>query len=135
MRQQLCGKPQRRCEMLSAAILNDPGEMVRQMALPLVPERRVKGALEVVSRETGLSYSKTYRLFYNAARDVWRAENKKIVEAFKRFTLEQERAYRNGAERLAALNAEIDRLERQYGMDLEIDARVAGAVGLDRTHA
>jgi hypothetical protein len=30
-------KTEARCEMLSAAILNDPSEMVRQMALPFIP--------------------------------------------------------------------------------------------------
>lgn len=128
MSQHLCEKPKRRCEMLSAAIINDPSEMVRQMALPFISERRVKGALQIVSRDTGLTYSKTYRLFYGAARDVWRKEHKKLVEAFKKFTIEQERAYREQADRCAALKAECEALEAQYELAMQGERRRAGAV-------
>jgi hypothetical protein len=121
--QHLCEKPKQRCEMLSAAVLNDPSEMVRQMALPFIPDRRVKGALLIVARDSGLTYSKTYRLFYGAARDVWRKEHKKLVDAFKRFTIEQERLYREQAERCAALRAECEALEGQHEFALQARRR------------
>ena len=67
---------------MNAAVLNNPGEMVRQMVIPLVPQRRVKGAIEHVSRDTGLTYSKTRRLFYGLANDVWSQEKEKIMATF-----------------------------------------------------
>jgi hypothetical protein len=87
----------------------------------------VKGALQIVARDTGLTYSKTYRLFYGAARDVWRKEHKKLVDAFKRFTIEQERAYREQAERCAALKAECEALEAQHELAIQGERRRAGA--------
>lgn len=112
--------------MLSAAVLNDPSEMVRQMALPFIADRRVKGALQIVARDTGLTYSKTYRLFYGAARDVWRNEHKKLTDAFRRFVSDQERAYREQANRCAALKAECEALEAQYEFAIQSSRRAVG---------
>lgn len=118
MSQSFCRKPQRPGEMLTAAVLNDPTEMVRQMALPLKAEYGVERACEIVARETGLTYSKTYNLFYRRVKDVWRSENQKLTAAFRKFAATQERLYRERADRLAAVNAEIDRLERQHGLGI-----------------
>ena len=38
------------------AIQDDTRDMLRQLVLPLVAERRVKGALDYVARESGVSY-------------------------------------------------------------------------------
>lgn len=133
MSQHLCEKPKCRCEMLSAAVLNDPSEMVRQMALPFIPERRVKGALQIVARDTGLTYSKTYRLFYGAARDVWRKEHNKLVSAFKQFTVEQERLHREQAERHAHMRAQCEALERQHEFALQARRSALGAADRDDT--
>lgn len=51
---------------------------------------------------------------------------KKKKRSWRRFAKQQERAFREKAEHLAKINAEIDRLERQYGMDLPLDHRVVG---------
>jgi len=119
--------------MLTAAVLNNPSEMVRQMAMPLVAEHRTERALEIVARESGLTYSKVYNLFYRRAKDVWRTENQKLTAAFKRFAAQQERLYRARANHLAAINAEIEALERQHGMALDCYPSMVGerAAGVD----
>lgn len=112
--------------MMSTGVLNNPSEMVRQMALPLVTEYRTERALEIVARETGLTYSKIYNLYYRRAKDVWRAENQKLSAAFRRFAENQERLYRERADYLAAINAEIERLERQNELALDRPEKVVG---------
>lgn len=116
MWQKLCDIRQRACVKMNAAVLNNPSEMVRQMAFPLVAEHRTQRALEIVSRETGLTYSKIFRLYYRRAHDVWREENQKLTAAFRRFAAQQERLYRERADTLAAVNAEIERLEGQHAL-------------------
>lgn len=133
MSQFSCKEPQRRCEV-SAAILDNPNEMIRKMVYELKFEcGGTERAIEVVARDTGLTYSKTYNLVYRRTFDVWSKQKKGLVEAFKQFVLQQERTYRDGAKRYAELNEQIERLElqiglrveRQYGMDLPRDTRPA----------
>jgi hypothetical protein len=112
--------------MLTAAVLNNPSEMVRQMALPLVSEYRTERALEIVARETGLTYSKAYNLYYRRVKDVWRSENQKLTAAFKRFAAQQARLYRDRAESLSAVTAEIERMEGQIGIDLASGEELVG---------
>ena len=114
--------------MTAAVIAERCQSMVYQMALPLVSERRVKGALQIVARDCDLSYSKVRKLFYRITDHVLAFERDNIVAAFKAYTIKQERAYREQADKLAAINAEIVRLEGQYGMDLPIDPRVVGTL-------
>lgn len=110
----------------AAMVLDQTHNMVRQMALPLIPQRRVKGALEYVSRESGLPYSKVRKIYYRLTDNILHFEFANIASAFQRAALNQERAYREQADRLAAINAEIERLQAQYGMDLPLDHRVVG---------
>lgn len=112
--------------MLTAAVLENPSEMVRQMALPIKAEYGVERACEIVARETGLTYSKTYNLFYRRVKDVWRGEHQKLTAAFRKFAASQERAYRERAERYAAISAEIELIEAQHEFALGIGPRVVG---------
>lgn len=99
--------------MNAVAALNSPGDMIAQMVLPLADEMGRERAIEKVARDTGLTYSKTYRLFYRQSTDVWSRQKEQLTKAFKRFAMNQERLYRERAARYAAINAEIERLERQ----------------------
>lgn len=114
--------------MTAAVIAERCQSMVYQMALPLVTERRVKGALQIVARDCDITYSKARKLFYKITDHVLAFERDNIVAAFKTFTVRQERAYREQADRLAAINAEIDRLQAQHEMDFQIDPRVIGTI-------
>lgn len=132
MSQTSCEKPQEPCGKpmnTDAAILNDPNAMVMQMVLPLAEEHGRERAIEKVASLAGLTYSKTYRLFYRQTQDVWSKQKKKLVEAFKRFTIEQERAYRQRADYYAYLCEQIDISERQYGLGLPLHPRSLGERG------
>jgi len=50
--------------MSSAVVNGNMHRWVREMALPLVPEMKVKGALRDVHRRTGVSFSKLRKFFY-----------------------------------------------------------------------
>jgi hypothetical protein len=101
--------------------------MVRQLVLPLVPTRRVKGALECVSRDTGVPYSKLRKIYYRLTDTVLHFEFKNISDALKRAALRQERLYREEADRLAALIAEREAWESQYGIHLPIYSSAVGS--------
>lgn len=121
--------------MPSAAVLNDPNEMVRQMVSELKFEYGgTERAIEVVARDSGLTYSKTYNLFCRRTFDVWSKQKKELVAAFKQFVLRQERAYRDGAKRFAELNDEIERMERRHGMDSESFLRGVGQLDTEQSH-
>lgn len=110
-----CGFPQKSCEKpMNAAALSNPSDMIAQMVLPLADEMGRERAIEKVARDTGLTYSKTYRLFYRQSTDVWSRQKEQLTKAFKRFAQSQERLYSERAARYAAINAEIERLERQH---------------------
>lgn len=94
--------------------------MVRQLVLPLIPHRRVKGALEFAARETGVPYSKLRKIFYRLTRNILHYEIKNISDALKRAAISQERLYREEADRLAALIAEREAWEAQYGIHLPV---------------
>lgn len=112
--------------MSTAELVQDQAHnMVRQLALPLIPQRRVKGALEFVSRETGVPYSKLRKIFYRLTRNIRHYEFKNIADALKRAAIRQERLYREEADRLAALIAEREAWESQYGIHLPVYQGVA----------
>lgn len=119
MSQKSCDFPQKSREnLMGSAVLNDPANMVRQMVLPLADEHGRERAIEMVARICGLTYSKTYRLFYGQSTDVWSKQKQKLTAAFKSFAASQERAYRARAERYAAISAEIELLEAQHELVL-----------------
>ncbi len=101
--------------------------MVKQMVLPLVPQRRVKGALEYVSRETGVPYSKLRKIYYRLTENIRHFEYVNISSALKRAAIKQERLYREEAERLATLIAEREAWEAQHVLDLHLDRVVVEA--------
>lgn len=120
--------------MSTAALAQDQAyDMVRQMALPLIPQRRVKGALEQVSRETGLSYSKTRKIFYRLTDNILHFEFRNIADAFKRAASTQERLYRLEADRLQALLEANERMERQF--DFINQTNLVGGLGADTSAA
>lgn len=105
--------------MSNAALVQDQAfDMLRDMARPLIPERRVKGALDSIARETGVPYSKVRKIYYRLTGNILHFEFKNIADAYKRAVIRQERLYREEAERLAALIAEREAWERQYGLVL-----------------
>lgn len=108
-------------------VVEQTHSMVRQLVLPLVPQRRVKGALEHAARETGVPYSKLRKFFYRLTGTVLAHEYKNISDALKRAALKQERLYREEADRLAALIAEREAWESQYGIHLPIYTGEVGA--------
>jgi len=108
-------------------VVDQAHSMVRQLVLPLVPERRVKGALEYASRETGVPYSKLRKIYYRLTDNILHFEFKNISDALKRAALKQERLYREEADRLAALIAEREAWESQYGIHLPIYSGSVGA--------
>lgn len=121
--------------MLTTAVLENPNDMIREMVYGRKDEcGGTERAIELVARDTGLTYSKTYNLFYGRTFDVWSKQKTKLVASFKQFVLKQERTYRDGAKRCAELNDAIERLELQlglraepqYGMDLPTTSRSVG---------
>lgn len=121
--------------MSTAALVQDQAyDMVRQMALPLIPERRVKGALDLIARESGLPYSKVRKIFYKLTQNIRHFEYMNLAGAYKRAVLKQERLYREEAERLAALIAEREAWEAQHGLAiLPPYGRMAGAAASQAT--
>lgn len=107
-------------------VLDQTHTMVRQMVLPLVAQRRVKGALEYVSRESGLPYSKVRKIYYRLTDNILHFEFRNIAAAFERAAIRQERLYREEADRLAALIAERELWERQHGFNLALDHSAMG---------
>lgn len=110
----------------AALVADQTHGMVRQLVLPLVPTRRVKGALECVSRETGVPYSKLRKIYYRLTDTIQHFEFKNISDALKRAAVRQERLYREEADRLANLIAEREAWENQYGIHLPV---YPGAMG------
>lgn len=102
-------------------VLDQTHSMVRQMVLPLVAQRRVKGALEYVSRESGLPYSKVRKIYYRLTDNILHFEFANIAAAFDRAAIRQERFYREEADRLATLIAERELWEKQHGFNLAMD--------------
>lgn len=114
--------------MSNAVLVQDQAhDMLRQMMLPLIPERRVKGALDFVARETGLPYSKLRKIYYRLTQNILHFEFKNISDAYKRAVIKQERLYREEAERLATLIAEREIWERQHGLVLSTPHSVVEA--------
>lgn len=111
----------------AAAVQDHASDMLRDMARPLIPERRVKGALDFIARETGIPYSKLRKIYYRLTQNILHFEFKNIADAYKRAVIRQERLYREEAERLATLIAEREAWERQYGLVLPTHLSVVEA--------
>lgn len=104
MRNGLFGFQKKRGDEVNAlAIQNDTRGMLRQLMLPLIPERRVKGALSLVSRETGLPFSKLRRLYYGITDHILAFEWRAIQSAHTRWLEEQEKKLAIELETLRAL--------------------------------
>lgn len=100
---------------------------VKQMALPLIAERRVKGALSMVSRDTGLSYSKVRKIYYGLTDHILAFEWRNIAEAYKRHVENQERKLEAELATLRALREAREIRENQLALDIAPLARDMGA--------
>lgn len=116
--------------MSAAAVTHECRDYVKQMALPLVPQRRVKGALQTVSRDSGVSYSKLRKIYYGLTDHILAFEFRSIAEAYQRHVLSQERALERELEQLRARKEAHQLRAQHYELDL---AAPTGALGaLDR---
>ncbi len=120
----------------AALVLDECHGMVRQMALPLVTERRVKGALSVVARDSGLSYSKLRKIYYRLTDHILEFEFRSIAEAYKRHVRDHERKLEQELAELRALREARALREQHYAMDLKTSSRAVGpGEGADRAMA
>jgi hypothetical protein len=111
-------------------VLDECHGMIRQMALPLVSERRVKGALGAIARDTGLSYSKLRKVYYRLTDHILEFEFRSIAEAYKRHVRDHERKLEQELAELRALREARALREKHYALDLETPSRpVATAHG------
>lgn len=90
-------------DVSACAIQADTRNMLKQMCLPLIAERRVKGALSTVSRETGLPFSKLRRLYYGITDHILAFELKAIEIAYDRWLLNQEKRAERQLDQLRAM--------------------------------
>lgn len=88
------------------AITDHTHSMLRQMSLPLIAERRVKGALHVVSRDTGVSYSKLRKIYYKLTNHILAFEWAAIDAAHSRWIDKQEQKLTHDLETLRSIRAE-----------------------------
>lgn len=112
--------------MSAAALTHECRDYVKQMALPLVSQRRVKGALQTVSRESGVSYSKLRKIYYGLTDHILAFEFRNIAEAYQRYVITQERALERELEQLRARKEAHQLRAQNYELDL---AAPEGAVG------
>lgn len=104
MRNGLFGFPKNGCGVSNAlSIQDDTRDMLRQMMLPLIPQRRVKGALSVVSRETGLPFSKVRRVYYGITDHILAFEWSAIAMAYQKHVEDSERRLTIELDNLRAL--------------------------------
>lgn len=113
--------------MNAAAVQHQCAGYVRQMALPLIPERRIKGALSVVSRDTGLTYSKVRKIYYGLTDHILAFEWRSIVAAYQRHVIQQERRLEAELQTLRALRDERRMWEAQNELDLATPRRAVEA--------
>lgn len=91
-------------KMSTAVLVQDQMHTwVRQMALPLISERKVKGALRDVHRRTGVSFSYLRKCFYG-----WERAEPKASD----YLAAREAYYRWIAEHRSVLTARIDEIDR-----------------------
>lgn len=110
-------------------VLDECHGMVRQMALPLVNERRVKGALHLVARDSGLSYSKLRKIYYRLTDHILEFEFRSIAEAYKRHVRDHERKLEQELAELRALREARALREQHYALDLSTHSRAAAKAG------
>ena len=105
--------------MSAAAVTHECRDYVKQMALPLVSQRRVKGALQTVSRDSGVSYSKLRKIYYGLTDHILAFEFRSIAEAYKRHVLAHEARLAQELETLRSLIDEQELRERQNELPLD----------------
>lgn len=105
-----------------AAVLDECHGMLRQMTLPLVPERRVKGALSIVARDSGLSYSKLRKIYYRLTDHILEFEFRNIAEAYIRHIKAHESKLEQELAELRALRDARAIRERQHAFSLGLSS-------------
>lgn len=114
--------------MSAAALTHECRDYVKQMALPLVPQRRVKGALQTVSRDSGVSYSKLRKIYYGLTDHILAFEFRNIAEAYQKFVVTQERALERELETLRARKEAHQLRASHYELDLAGRASLVGKI-------
>lgn len=102
----------------AAAVQYECQTYVRQMTMPFIRERRVKGALSIVSRDSGVSYSKLRKIYYGLTDHILAFEFRSIAEAYKRHVIQHETRLTEELETLRALKAR----GANYALDLPTPA-------------
>lgn len=119
-----------------AAVLADECHgMVRQMALPLIPERRVKGAISVLSRDSGVSYSKLRKIYYHLTDHILATEWRSITATYQRYIEAQERKLEQELTELRELRAAREMRERHGVLNLATPEKHLGAVDCEASEA
>lgn len=94
-------------------------QWVREMALPLVSEHKVKGALRDVHRRTGVSFSKLRKFFYG-----WECAEPKASEyiqtrqAYLAWMVEHRARLKARLDEIEQLREEMEAGELQLGLGL-----------------
>ena len=118
MRHNLFRNRDKAFRMSAAAITAECQDYVKQMALPLVPQRRVKGALQTVSRDSGVSYSKLRKIYYGLTDHILAFEFRSIAEAYQKHVITRERQLERELERLRARKEAHQLRANHYELDL-----------------
>lgn len=106
-------------EMTSAACVQDYCQsMVRQMVLPLLSERRTKGALDFVSRESGISFSKVKKIYYGLTDHILAYERDRLKAARDRLLIRQQQTLEQQLSEIRRLRTERELVERQSDLAL-----------------
>ncbi len=119
----------------ASAVLDECNDMVKQMALPLVPQRRVKGALGAVSRESGISYSKVRKIYYRLTDHILEFEFRSIAKAYERHVVSQERKLEQELADLRALREAREMRERHGKLDISTPSRGLASAESARGHS
>jgi hypothetical protein len=119
----------------AAALADECHGMIRQMTLPLIPQRRVKGALATISRDSGVSYSKLRKIYYRLTDHILAFELRSITAAYERYVVSQERALERELTELRELRAAREMRERHGVLSLTTPADNLGAVDREARQA
>ncbi len=119
----------------AAAISDDCRDMVRQMALPLIAQRRVKGALGSVARDSGVSYSKLRKIYYHLTDHILAVEYRSIAASYKNHVERHERALERELEQLRELRAARTMRELHGEFNLEAPSGAVGAVDRETSNS
>lgn len=109
-------------DVTNEAVINDQMHLwVNAMTRPLLPERKLKGALAVVSREMGITYSYARKCFYGWERAEPKASRyERAKRAYREWFVRQRGYHEQQLERIEQLEAQLmpPPGEHQIALDL-----------------